>query len=116
MRQRCCQSLPRVVIPGSVIVSDEWATYRGIPNLSGNYRHETVNYSWNFVDPITGAHTNNVKSYWKQAKAIFKRMKGTFKEMVPSYLGKFIWRERYGSTQSLAFINIMCHIAEHYPC
>jgi len=108
--------IQRVVAPGSVVISDEWAAYRGIQNLPQNYDHRTVNHSQNFVNPITGAHTNNVESYWKRAKAVFKRMNGTSKDMVPSYLDEFMWRERFGRTMNLAYINILRHIADRYPC
>lgn len=64
------------------------------------------------MDLTSGAHTNNVEAYWKRAKAVFKQMNGTSKDMVPSYLDEFMWKERYGSTFDLAFINILRHISE----
>lgn len=43
--------------PGSIIYSDEWRAYRGIPTIPGyNYQHRTVNHSQNFVDPSSGKH------------------------------------------------------------
>lgn len=108
--------IERVIAPESIIISDEWAAYRNIPNLPNNYRHQTVNHSKNFVNPATGAHTNNVENYWKRAKSIFKRMNGTQKEMIPSYLDEFMWRERYGQTFDLSYLNIMSHISEFKPC
>lgn len=108
--------IQRVVAPGSVIISDEWRAYRGIPALPGNYLHRTVNHSRHFVDPATGSHTNGVESYWSRIKANFKRMHGTSKEMIPSYLDEHMWRERYGRTDDLAYLNLLSHIAEQYPC
>src|ERR1043165_3326339 len=84
--------------------------------MPGNYVHQTVNHSRNFVNPVTGAHTNNVESYWMRAKAVFKRMSGTSKDMVPGYLDEFMWRERFGRNFNLAYINILHHIAECYLC
>ena len=48
--------------PGSVIMSDEWAAYRQISSINVHppYVHQTVNHSRNFVDPVTGACTNNI--------------------------------------------------------
>lgn len=104
--------IARVVNPRSTIVSDEWAAYRGI----GNYTHLTVNHSQNFINPTTGAHTNNEEAYWMHAKAIFKCMNGMTKDMVPGYLDEFMWHEHYAATYHLAYLNILRHIAEKYPC
>ena len=35
------------------------------------FAHHTVNHSTNFVDPITGAHTQGVEHAWGQLKRFF---------------------------------------------
>ena len=59
-------------MPNTIIHSDMWAAYNGIVNLPGNYRHNTVNHSRNFVNPLTGTHTNNVEAYWSRIKRKLK--------------------------------------------
>ena len=83
-------------LPGSIIHSDMWAAYRQVARLPTVVAHETVNHRRHFVDPTTGAHTQAIESYWARAKAKLKRMMGTTKEMLPSYLDEFMWKERHG--------------------
>ena len=77
--------------------------------------HNTVNHSLNFVDPVSGTHTQNVESYWSRAKQKIKRMKGCHAEQLPSYLDEFMWRERHGSSARIAFFGLMTDIAQKYP-
>ena len=50
-----------------------------------------VNHSENFVDPYIGAHTNTIEGVWNIVKKKLKRMCGTFKHQLPSYLDEFNW-------------------------
>ena len=103
------------VHPGSTIHSDEWRAYSSL-QYDPHYHHYTVNHSLNFVNPVTGVHTQHVESYWGRAKAKLKRMHGTSDRLLPSYLDEFMWRERYsGGVATEAFFHIFEHIAEKYP-
>ena len=54
------------VCPGTVIITDGW---RGYVNLSHHgYYHEDVNPWRNFVNPVTGAHTNTIEGCWFHVK------------------------------------------------
>jgi hypothetical protein len=52
--------------PGTAVISDCWGAYHELPNQG--YTHHTVNHSINFVDPITGAHTNTTEWTWRHVK------------------------------------------------
>ena len=69
-------------------------------------QHDMVNHSLNFVDPVTGMHTQNVESYWSRVKTRFKRMKGVHAEMLTSYMDEFMWRERHGTSASTVLANL----------
>ena len=75
-------------------MSDEWRSYRQIVNLPQQYSHLTVNHSYNFVDPETGAHTQGVESMWRSCKRRNMIECGTRRERLNSYLSEFMWRTR----------------------
>lgn len=77
------------VLPGTIIVSDEWRSYGQLKNLG--YRHFTVNHSKNFVDPKSGQHTQLIECYWGYAKHLIMRSRrGTTKDLLPYHLAE-IW-------------------------
>ena len=60
---------------GSIVYSDQWAAYNNVQQLQPVTQHESVNHSLHlsdFVDPVTGVHTQNVESYWNRVKGKFK--------------------------------------------
>ena len=77
--------------------------------------HSTVNHSLEFVDPVTGVHTQHVESYCNRCKTQFKAMNGCHESQLPSYLDEFMWRERHGSAANVAMDNIVRDIADQYP-
>jgi len=95
----------------SIIVSDMWAAYGGIANLPGGYQHLTVNHSINFVDPVTGAHTNNVEGQWSQVKRKFRAMNGTSDALFDSYLLKYMWRKAHTKH---VFMNMIYWIPNYF--
>ena len=101
--------------PGTIIHSDEWAAYRRVQALPNVASHGVVNHPVNFVEPVTGVHTQHVESYWCRVKTKLKRMRGCHAHQLPSYLDEFMWRERFGQTARDALQNIMINIAQQYP-
>ena len=60
------------ILPGSRIISDGWAAYRGIQIL-GIYTHDVIVHAMNFVslhDPTI--HTQIIESTWAHAKKKLK--------------------------------------------
>ena len=102
------------VAPGTIIHSDMWRAYNNVETLHNVASHHTVNHSLNFVDPVTGVHTQHVESYWNRSKVKLKRMKGCTAGQLPSYLDEFMWKEWHGTTRGC--FNTICHdIATQYP-
>ena len=62
--------IQRYVRPGTMIYSDGWKAYNNLPNIG--YGHKRVIHADNFVDPVTGVHTNGLEAYWSRAKQKLK--------------------------------------------
>jgi LSD1 subclass zinc finger protein len=82
----------RVLRHNSIVISDDWASYRRIDEILG-FDNLIVNHSLNFVDPITGAHTQHIESYWAKVKLRIKVKKGVFGENLHSYLQEWMWKD-----------------------
>ncbi len=83
------------VHPGTIIISDEWRAYCC---LSANgMTHLTVNHSINFVDPSTGAHTQNIEGTWSTVKRMLrsKGVMNTSSDLFQTYLQEFVWRKKH---------------------
>lgn len=106
--------IQRHVAPGTLILSDEWAAYRNIANWPGfNYTHATVNHNLNFIDPITGAHTQRIESHWGHVKTeIVRKMRGTSLNLLPGHLATYWWRGIHPDTP---FRDILREIANQFP-
>jgi hypothetical protein len=75
-----------------------WLAHDGIANLPQGYAHLTVNHSINFVDPVTGAHTQSIESKWQKFKHKIKKFYGLNQiENYNDYLKEFMWREAFGA-------------------
>ncbi|RUS81879.1 hypothetical protein EGW08_010349 [Elysia chlorotica] len=109
--------IQRYIAPGSIINSDGWAAYNNIDTLPVNppYQHLVVIHDQNFVDPVTGACTNQVECYWKNCKSKFKQMAGVQSTTLESHLDEFLWRQEFGQTPQTALDNILLHLSQWYP-
>ncbi|KAK6039433.1 hypothetical protein COOONC_23061 [Cooperia oncophora] len=86
--------------PGTSIISDSWRANQ-ISMLPQAYRHLTVNHRLNFVDPQSGAHTQNVESLWQKYKQIGKRRYGINTSRYEDYLCEFLWKKQFGRSEAL---------------
>ncbi|KAF0743650.1 DDE Tnp IS1595 domain-containing protein [Aphis craccivora] len=96
---------------GTTIYSDCWRGYDTDELTREGYTHSTVNYSNNFVDPVTGVHTQHIERVWGSAKWRNKKHRGTRRHHLESYLAEFIWRQ---NIKGEPFDNIMKNISENW--
>ncbi|CEF61523.1 Transposase, ISXO2-like domain-containing protein [Strongyloides ratti] len=84
--------LKRRVHPETLIISDMWRGYSQV-GASG-YEHLKVNHKYNFVDPLTNAHTQNIERVWRSVKERSKKHNGTHRSMLDGYMHEFSWRRK----------------------
>ena len=77
---------------GTIFCSDGWKAY---VKLSEHVEledtlHFAVNHTNNYVDPITGAHTQTIEGIWNHCKS-FLPMHGVKPQLLQSYLSSFMW-------------------------
>jgi len=102
------------ILPGTTIISDGWASYSGLDNLD-DYIHQVVIHDQNFVDPITGAHTNTIEGRWKHLRRHLPPcgLKQTIH--YNSYVYEYVYRVKYGMTKvNNNFDLFIKHISEVY--
>ena len=68
-----------------------------------------VNHKYNFVDPDTGAHTQNIERLWRSAKERNKKHSGTHRSMLDSYISEFLWRQKHKKNHLHIYPNYKRH-------
>lgn len=83
------------VVPGSLLCTDEHASYRGMPE----YAHRVVNHSAKqYVDGM--AHTNGIESVWAVLKRGFYGVYHSFSEKhLQRYVDEFAYRLNEGNVR-----------------
>ena len=82
--------------PGTTIYSDQWSAYNSIAIGPNQYTHKTVNHSYNFVDPSTLVHTQNIENMWMCMKRKKKTQMDQHASLLGTHLIEFVWRRRFG--------------------
>ncbi|PIO75150.1 hypothetical protein TELCIR_02810 [Teladorsagia circumcincta] len=80
----------RHVLPGTTVWTDSWRGYRNLANIG--YVHRTVNHSQNFVDPISGVHTQRIESAWSHIKRLIKKKNGLPGELWDDHFFEALWK------------------------
>lgn len=80
------------VRPRTRIITDGWLGYTQLSQSLNNYIHEVVNHTENFVDPQTGAHTQNIEGFWTHSKMKYKASRGFSANVRLNYLDEIQWR------------------------
>ena len=75
--RRAATLLPRLMyFQVQLSTLDMWSSYRRVQSLPIVVSHETGNHYIEFVNSITGVHTQNIESYWNRIKRKLKKDEG----------------------------------------
>ena len=89
--------------PGTTIISDCWKAYDQLSTQG--FQHLTVNHSYNFVDPTSGAYTNNIENLWWQVKRQLSQTH-THQNKWSLHLNEYMWRHSHAKEDLFeAFLN-----------
>lgn len=77
------------VVSGSTIFTDEHRSYSALTSLG--FEHGTVCHKFNFVDRMTGVHTQHVESLNNCIKQEIKKQKGVSTSSRQKFLNEFCW-------------------------
>ena len=98
----------------STIFSDCWKAYSTINQHE--YEHKTVNHTYNFVDPTTQAHTQNIENLWWQIKRVLPSTHSCHDQLY-LHLSEYMWRNSKESNSDL-FIEFLNdagkYVSSHY--
>ena len=101
-------------MPGSQVHTEDWAAYRNlhlhVPNVTV---HRTVVHQNNFVDPLTGIHTQESEAAWARLKYHVKREKGIRLEDLQDFFQEQMWRDWRGL--DAVFDNVTAILSHYYP-
>jgi hypothetical protein len=112
----------RFILPGTYIISDKYSSYHWIRNHPSNgtvmsdaeyrsyfgylnddrpnpfhthmYKHDMVNHSQTYKDPVTGAHTNTIEGHWRVTKDKIPNRLYSTKRVLQEYLYEIAWESR----------------------
>ena len=101
----------RWVKPGTTIMSDCRRAYDCLSNEG--FVHASVNHSYNFVDPNTGAHTQNIERVWREVRGSIPRF-GRKKTHMVGYLAEFLFKQKFPDHRQRAHA-FFSAVGELYP-
>lgn len=84
------------ILPGTTIISNGRKAYDCLQNEG--FIHLNVNHNVNFMDPETGAHTQNIERCWRDVRENIPKF-GRKKKHYEGYLCEFLWKRSLPKTK-----------------
>ena len=108
--------IQRCLRPGTEAHTDDWGAYRDLDRHAPNVaNHKVVVHVDNFVDPVTGVHTQEIESKWNELKLGVKAKKGIRREDLQAFLDFWMWLEWRGGTKEQRIDHFLGVFPAKYP-
>jgi transposase-like protein len=104
-RETLFNTIKKYVKKGTIVYTDCWKGYLNLENIL-KQKHFTVNHSENFVDPITGVHTNSIEGTWNGIKFNISP-RNRVKHKISLHLLEYIWRKQNKQHLWKSFLNMI---------
>ena len=104
--------ITRHVDHGATIYSDGAKVYQCLQNM--HYNHNFVIHKKEYVNPVTGVHTNSIENFWGNLKMHLKSVRGSQSVMLDRHIDEYIYRYNR-KNQGKIFNLILQDIAQYYP-
>lgn len=96
------------VLPGSIIFTDGWKGYGNLNSMG--YFHYTVNHSKNFVNPVTGVHTQRIENLWCCVKKSIRRRCLTNMCDFSLYFLEYCFKKKYNDAVFETFLKFSGYV------
>lgn len=93
-----CSIIKEWILPGTTIISDCWRSYDTLGEKG--FEHLKVNHKYNFVDPETGAHTQNIERTWRDIKDCIPKY-GRKSDHYTGYFAEYLFKRNYSLTERI---------------
>ena len=95
---------------GSIVYTDCWRGYRDEDLRALGMDHDTVNHTYNFVDPVTGVHTNHIEGTWYALKHTATPVRHRSPNYVVGDICTFMWKRRHAGDLWNAFLAALARV------
>jgi transposase-like protein len=99
------------VLPGSIVITDQWRAYDTALRQIAGIEHRTVNHSLHFVNPNDpDSHTQGIEGFWSISKKYVRSIQGLKQDEHYDYLLQFIWTYNIPKRQHLNYLLLLFRI------
>lgn len=118
-------SIKANIAEGTTIISDEWPAYLRLEKNLPMYKHLLIRHKKDSGGSFAKSmllpdgsklriHTNKCEGLWSHLKHKIKKIRGTSKSLLQSYISEGVFRMNIRASKSNIFQSFLCCMSEYY--